>query len=98
MFSDVNNFRKIISFPVFDCILKNASENICHFRVSRYFGHIIGSKVILVRLEVSMGILIIWKFRRYFGHFGVWRYLGHFIGFRVILVILKVLELFWSFC
>jgi hypothetical protein len=45
-----------------------------------------------------MGILIIWKFRRYFGHFGVWRYFGHFIGSRVILVILKVLELFWSFC
>ena len=91
MFSDVNNFRKIISFPVFDCILKNASENICHFRVSRYFGHIIGSKVILVRLEVSMGILIIWKFRRYFGHFGVSRYFGHFEGFRAILVIFLVL-------
>lgn len=28
----------------------------CHFKVSRYFGHIIDSSVILVSLEVSIGI------------------------------------------
>ena len=61
-----------------------------HFGVLKYFGHIIGFRVILVSLEVSMGILIIWKFRRYFGHFGVSRCFGHFIGSRVILVIFLV--------
>jgi hypothetical protein len=99
MFSDVNNFRKNNFFSgVWLHSEKCFGKYFCHFRVLRYFGHIIGSRVILVRLEVSMGILIIWKFRRYFGHFGVWRYFDHFISFRVILVILKVLELFLSVC
>ena len=94
MFSDVNDFFS----GVWLHLGKFFEKYFGHFRVSRYFGHIIGSKVILVRLEVSMGILIIWKFRRYFGHFEVWRYFDHFISFRVILVILKVLELFLSVC
>jgi hypothetical protein len=99
MFSDVNDFRENDFFSgVWLHPGKCFGKYFGHFRVSRCFGHIIGSRVILISLEVSISILVIWKFWRYFGHFGISRYFGHFIGSRVILVILKVLELFWSFC
>ena len=73
---------KMVSFQCLVAFQKMLQKYFGHFGVLKYFGHIIGFRVILVSLEVSMGILIFWKFRRYFGHF------------RDILVILLVLGLF----
>ena len=72
----------MVSFQCLVAFQKMLQKYFGHFGVLKYFGHIIGFRVILVSLEVSMGILIFWKFRRYFCHF------------RDILVILLVLGLF----
>jgi hypothetical protein len=57
MFSNVNDFWKNDLFSsIWLHSEKCFGKYFGHFRVSRYFGHIIGSSVILVSLEVSIGI------------------------------------------
>ena len=58
MFSNVNDFFSDVWLHFEKCFGKYFGQ----FRVSRYFGHIIGSRVIFVSLKVLMGVLIVWKF------------------------------------
>ena len=66
IFLDVNNFKKN---NLFLGVWLHFEKYFDHFKISRYFGHIIDSSVILASLEVSTSIFIIWKFWRYFGNF-----------------------------
>ena len=55
MFSNVNDFFSDVWLHSEKCFEKYFDQ----FRVSRYFGHIIGSRVIFVSLKILMGVLIV---------------------------------------